>query len=283
MISKTCIGLLVAGLAFATAGAGTAQSQPAALSLDEAVAGEWRPDSDTVRDQWRHPRETLAFFGLDPAGKVAEVMPMGGYYARILLPWLAAHDGVYVAVIGSTTGQPIDMEAEIAALREDADRAGARIDIQPALFTADSPELAAPGSLDAVLTFRNVHNWMMGEYADKAFADFYAALKPGGVLGLVEHRLPEGASIGNTGRTGYVRPSHVIALAEAAGFVLEAQSEINANPADDADHPVGVWTLAPARAAPRPDSPDAEGFDRAQYDAIGESDRMTLRFRKPLD
>src|SRR5262249_17730382 len=135
------------------------------------------------------------------------------------------------------------------------------------------------GSLDAVLTFRNVHNWLSAGFADKAFKDFYTALKPGGVLGVEEHRMPEGSSRPDDGRMGYVRQSYVIKLAEAAGFVLEDKSEANANPKDDTNHP--VWWLKPTRSGPRPGSPEAASFDRAAYDAIGESDRMTLRFRKP--
>jgi predicted methyltransferase len=265
---------------------GSLLAAPAALAADEAaesslaaaVAGDWRPEADTSRDEWRHPVETLSFFGIDPSGAIAEVDPLGGYYARILIPWISANGGSYTAVVGDVDEENPELRAELDAL---AANAGGSIAVQYGELSADADGIAPPGALDAVVTFRNVHNWMPQGYADKAFRDFYAALKPGGVLGVVEHRLPEDSLLENTGRTGYVRQSHVIALAEAAGFVLEETSEINANPADDADHPVGVWTLRPTRASPREGTPEAASFDRAAYDAIGESDRMTLRFRKP--
>ena len=136
-------------------------------------------------------------------------------------------------------------------------------------------------SVDIILSFRNVHNWMGGGYAEKAFADFYAALKPGGTLGIVEHRLPESALQDPRGATGYVQESYMKALAADAGFEFVASSEINANPRDTADHPMGVWTLPPRSAVPKEGSEDATGFDAALYKNIGESDRATLKFRKP--
>jgi len=138
-----------------------------------------------------------------------------------------------------------------------------------------------PESVDTILTFRNVHNWMGGGYADKAFEDFYAALKPGGILGVVEHRLPETREQDPTGRTGYVQESYMKDMAERAGFEFVASSEINANPLDTADHPMGVWTLPPRSLAPKEGSPEAADFDAAAYANIGESDRATLKFRKP--
>jgi predicted methyltransferase len=269
---------LLTVLVLAAPAAAADLSAEAGASLTTAVAGDWRPDADTERDVWRHPAETLAFFGVDPSGAIAEIDPIGGYYARILVPWISANGGSYRAVVGELDDENPELKAQLAELAENA---GGRLEIAYGELSATSDGIAPPSSLDAVLTFRNVHNWMMGDFADKAFADFYAALKPGGLLGVVEHRLPEDSAQPATGRTGYVRPSTAIALAEAAGFVLEAESEINANPADDADHAVGVWTLNPTRASPRPGTPQAEGFDRAAEDAVGESDRMTLRFRKP--
>lgn len=253
----------------------------AQTDLAEAVANPARPAGDAARDVWRHPRETLEFFGLDPSGDIAEISPGGGYYARILAPWIAAHGGSYFAVLGSTDAENPQLRAQMDGLEAAVAESGAQLDIQYGALNAEAEGIAPPESLDAVLTFRNVHNWMGRGFVEKAFADFHAALRPGGVLGVVEHGLPENSTLGNTGETGYVRQSHVIALAEAAGFVFEEASEINANPADDADHPMGVWTLPPSRFSPREGTPEADGFDRAAYDAIGESDRMTLRFRKP--
>lgn len=267
-----------AALAVAALGGFAVSAQEPDPGLAAAVAGDWRPENDTARDEWRHPAETLSFFGVDPSGAIAEIDPIGGYYARILIPWISENGGGYTAVVGDVDGENPQLRAQLEEL---AANAGGVVTPQYGELSAEAQGIAPPGSLDAVLTFRNVHNWMGAGFADKAFADFYAALKPGGVLGVVEHRLPESSPLENTGRTGYVRQSHVIELAEAAGFVFEEASEINANPADDADHPVGVWTLRPTRASPREGTPEAASFDRAAYDAIGESDRMTLRFRKP--
>jgi predicted methyltransferase len=154
-------------------------------------------------------------------------------------------------------------------------------DITLTVASRTSPGLAPDGTADAVLTFRNVHNWMAGGYADKIFADAFRALKPGGVLGVEEHRLPSARDQDLRATTGYVLESYVVQLAQNAGFVLEESSEINANPNDPADHPLGVWMLAPTLDQPQPGTPEAEGYDPAKYAAIGESDRMTLRFRKP--
>jgi predicted methyltransferase len=267
--AAAAFGLIVGGVAHAQA-----EPDPALVA---AVAGDWRPETDTARDEWRHPVETLTFFGVDPSGAIAEVDPIGGFYARILIPWISGAGGSYMAVVGDVDDENPELRAQLETLAADA---GGGVTVAYGELGAESAGVAPPGSLDAVLTFRNVHNWMGAGFGEKAFQDFYAALKPGGVLGLVEHRLPEDATA-EPMRRGYVKQSHVIALAEAAGFVFEESSEINANPADDTDHPVGVWTLRPTRAEPRPGTPEAEGFDRAAYDAIGESDRMTLRFRKP--
>jgi predicted methyltransferase len=188
-----------------------------------------------------------------------------------------------MAVLGATDRENPQLRQQMERLEAAVAETGAALEVRYGALNAEADAMAAPESLDAVVTFRNVHSWMLRDHADKAFADFYAALRPGGVLGVVEHRLPEDSPVGNTGETGYVRVSHVRTLAEAAGFVFEDSSEINANPADDADHPMGVWTLPPSRFTPQEGTPEAEGFDRAEYDAIGESDRMTLRFRKPAE
>ena len=139
----------------------------------------------------------------------------------------------------------------------------------------------SPGDADLVLSFRNVHNWMGAGYAEKAFADFYAALKPGGVLGIVEHRLPESREQDPKASTGYVQASYIKTLASEAGFEFVQASEVNANPKDTADHPYGVWTLPPRSRTPEEGDPEAANFDAQKYLDIGESDRLTLKFRKP--
>lgn len=239
--------------------------------LAAAIANPSRADGNKVRDVHRHPAETLAFFGIKPNMTVVEIAPGGGYYAEILAPYLTAGGGKYIG-----TGN------QIAAL-SDQTKWGVQTYVP---FNATSGALGAPGSADMVLTFRNIHNWMWQPgFLDKAMGDFAAVLKPGGVLGVVEHRAdprPETVANGRAASDGYVAKATIVAAAAKAGLVLEAESEINANPKDTKDHPFGVWTLPPnAMVAPRGGGAAPEGFDPAKYKAIGESDRHTLRFRKP--
>lgn len=249
-------------------------------SLSWAVAGEWRGDN-RLRDDWRNPAETLTFFEVDPSGTVIEIWPGTGWYSEILAPWIAANGGQFIAATF-----PADSESE--SRRAGRERFQAHFasdpvfgDVQLADFSAEPGAIVEPGTADTILSFRNIHNWMSAGFAERAFADFYEALRPGGTLGIVEHRLPDTREQDPRGGTGYVQQAYVIALAREAGFELVASSEINANPADTADHPYGVWTLPPTRRSAPADSPEAAEFDRAAYDAIGESDRMTLLFRKP--
>jgi len=259
----------------------TTQASPGVETLDEALAGGWRSTARVERDAFRHPVETLTFLEVDPSSTVVEIWPGGGWYTDILAPWIAGNGGTYIAA-----HFPADAasEARVNARQSFADRytGDARFgDVQLAGFDDTSGALAEPGSIDTILSFRNVHNWMGGGYAEKAFSDFYAALRPGGTLGVVEHRLPSTREQDPRARTGYVQEAYVIALAEEAGFELVGRSEVNANPADTADHPFGVWTLPPVRRSANRGEEVAADFDREHYDAIGESDRMTLLFRKP--
>lgn len=269
---------IAAGQAQSTA-APTETVQPSAASpLDTTIAGDWRAPENIARDGWRRPKETLTFFGIEPDMTVVEIWPGGGgWYAEILAPWLR-DSGDYIGVIvdpskaANENAQKYytDTNAQLRAkfeARPEVYGQATLVEMDPA-----APVLGEPGSADAVLTFRNVHNWRMGGYADAMFQAFHDVLKPGGVLGVVEHRANSDVPDGD--RSGYVGQGQVIAMAAAAGFVLEETSEINANPADTKDHPNGVWTLPPSLRVP-------EGEDKAKYEAIGESDRMTLRFRKP--
>ncbi len=253
---------------------------PGRADLADALAGEWR-GAEAERDAARHPAETLDFFGIDPSGTIIEIWPGSGWYSDILAPWIAGNGGQYVA-------------AHFALSSDNASRRSSRTEFEAHVadhaifgnvrivdFGQHSGALVEPGTADAVLTFRNVHNWMMFGYAEKAFDDFYAALRPGGVLGVVDHRLPSTREQDPQASSGYVQQAYVIALAEEAGFELVATSEINANEADTADHPFGVWTLPPVRRSTANGAEMAADFDRAHYDGIGESDRMTLLFRKP--
>ncbi|MBI1234207.1 MAG: methyltransferase [Alphaproteobacteria bacterium] len=265
---------------------GLAPQDPADASATEgtlewAVAGEWRGE-DAARDAWRHPQETLEFFEIDPSGTIVEIWPGGGWYARILAPWIAANGGTYIgATFPETSPSEARREARANFLAEMASNP-VYGEVQAGDFSADVGDIAPAGSVDAVLTFRNVHNWMGAGFAERAFADFYTVLRPGGVLGVVEHRLPDTREQDPRASTGYVQEAYVIALAEEAGFELVGRSDVNANPADTADHPFGVWTLPPVGRTSPFGEPEDPAFDRAPYDAIGESDRMTLLFRKPL-
>ena len=251
--------------------------------LAEAVAGPWRSPEERARDRWRRPGETLAFFGLEPDMTVVEAWPGGGWYTNIIAPYLKAGGGVYIAA-GFDPARSAEAAAASARFsRAFADRPDVYGTVRVSVLGGASP-LASPGEADMALTFRNVHNWLDQGVAPGVFAAFYEALTPGGVLGVVEHRAAPEAGDGES-HGGYVTEKTVIGLAEAAGFVLEEASDVNANPADDRDHPFGVWTLPPVRrSAPAPgtEAPGfPSGFPRGKYDAIGESDRMTLRFRKP--
>ncbi len=248
-------------------------------ALATVIAGSWRTPEFVARDAWRHPAETLAFFGIAPNQTVVEITPGGGWYAEIVAPY-AKTQGRYVAAIvdeskvESEGGRKYYTESN-KALRDkfaaSPDQFGAA---ELVAFNSAAPQFGEANSADLVLTFRNVHNWMGNEgQAQAMFSGFFSVLKAGGALGVVEHRANADVPAGD--RSGYVSEAQVIALAEAAGFVLEEKSEINANPADPKDHPNGVWTLPPVSRLP-------EGDDGAKYKAIGESDRMTLRFRKPV-
>ena len=256
----------------------TLSEAKAPMTLADAVASPARAD-DTARDKFRNPAATLEFFGVAPGMNVAEVWP--GYYTKIIAPYMAENGGEYTAILYQEEGSERAV-ARNAAYKEAFVGKDGYGTVNVASFGAKPMPITTADSLDMILTFRNVHNWMGGGYADKAFADFYAALKPGGILGVVEHRLPETAVQNPKGRTGYVQESYMKALAAKAGFEFVGASEVNANPKDTADHPMGVWTLPPRSALPKEGSPEAAGFDADLYKNIGESDRATLKFRKPF-
>lgn len=241
--------------------------------LADAIAGKWREQKNVARDQYRHPQQTLAFFGIAPNQTVIEITPGGGWYSEILAPYLNA-EGHYLAAVGKPD-KPDSRGArsnQALAARFTADKAhfgGAKL----VEFDPKAPVFGAPGGADAVLTFRNVHNWVDAGTAAAYFKAFFAALKSGGTLGVVDHRAKPGTDLEAMKKSGYLTEALVIQLATDAGFKLDAKSEINANPKDTADHPNGVWTLPPTN--------DHAEADDAKYQAIGESDRMTLRFVKP--
>src|SRR5690606_37640197 len=212
---------------------------PPAATLDSVIAGEHRSADKTARDRYRHPAETLAFFGFDPAQTVVEITPGGGWYAEILAPALNA-GGRYIAVVMDPEKAGSERARDYYA--EGNQRLRDKFAAEPALYgkaefvaiDPAAPVIGEPGQADLVLTFRNVHNWMGQGQAEGMFRAFHAALKPGGVLGVVEHRAAEGAEVDP--RSGYVSEQAVIDMATAAGYELAEKSEINANPADTKDH-----------------------------------------------
>ena len=255
------------------------KTKAATVSLADVLAHPRRAEQ-AKRDQFRNPKETLEFFEIGPGKRFGEIWP--GWYTNATAPYLAANDGQYVAVL-YTEGINERLDSRIAKYKETYSDSAIYGDIEYAAFLKDSGPILAEGQeqLDVLVTYRNVHNWMGGGYAQDAFDRFYAAVKPGGILGVVEHRLPETAVQNPKGATGYVQESYMKDMAERAGFEFVAASEINANPKDTADHPFGVWTLQPRSRLPKEGSEDAADFNAAAYKNIGESDRATLKFRKP--
>lgn len=252
-------------------------------ALKTVLAGSQRAPANVTRDGARHPYESLRFWGLRPRQTVIEVVPGGGYWTEILAPYARAAGGTYIAGVADLDNPNLSAgarkgRADFEAKYADAARFGP---IKYSGFGPVSGPLGAPGSADLVITARNIHNFMyQGDMLSKAMADFFAVLKPGGVLAVEEHRADPRAEIPGV-TDGYVAVATVVAAAGKAGFRLAAQSEINANPKDTKDHPFGVWTLPPVRRSARPPAPADPAFDHTKYDAIGESDRMTLRFVKP--
>ena len=245
-----------------------AQAPRPSPALQAAVAAKTRTPANVARDRYRHPAETLAFFGVKPTDTVVELIPGGGWYSEILAPYLAK-GGVYYAAGNTERG----LNGVKAMQAKDAPTYGK---VRLAGFPAKPGDPIVPaGSADVVLTFRNIHNLRFAgvDQTRAAFAEMYRMLKPGGTLGIVEHRLPEARDAAAEEKSGYMKRSSVVAFATGAGFRAAGASEVNANPRDTADWAEGVWTLPPVYRL--------GDVDRAKYAAIGESDRMTLRFVKP--
>jgi predicted methyltransferase len=272
MIRFALFGLTV-GFALAPAPA-PLLAQTIDPTLQTLVASPDRDPANRARDLYRHPEATLSFFGVKPDSVVVEILPGGsGYWTEILAPYLKDR-GHYIAAVGDRASTSEETQKMIASF--DAkfagkpERYGA---IEVTQFAGDKYPVTTPGGADFVLTFRNIHNWMADGNAAATFSTFYKALKPGGVLCVEEHRARADTAQDPLAKSGYVREDYAIGLAEAAGFKLVGASEVNANPRDTKDYPVGVWALPPTFRL--------KDVDREKYAAIGESDRFTLKFVKP--
>ena len=264
---------VVAGALLGAACATYSTRQATTQALDRILAGDQRSEESRARDRYRHPKATLLFFGIRPEMSVLEVWPEPGWYTEVLAPLLADKGEYYAGVIAAdpkseyVTRRLDDFRRKLAAHPEIYGQATV------VTFPLDGSDVVPPGTLDMVLTFRNIHNWMARDQAAAAFATMFRALKPGGVLGVTEHRGNPAVPQDPKAKSGYVNEDYAIKLIEAQGFRLEASSQVNANPKDTKDYEQGVWTLPPTyRLGDK---------DREKYAAIGESDRFTLKFVKP--
>ena len=264
---------LLAGVLLMAGCAMTSTRQATAQALDNILADPHRPEADRARDRYRHPKDTLLFFGIRPEMKVLEVWPEPGWYTDVIAPLVRDRGKYYAAVI-----EP-DPQSQYITARLEGYRK--KLASDPTLygnativtFPSHGGDVVPPGTVDMVVTFRNIHNWMAQGTASEAFATMFKALKPGGVLGVVEHRGNPALPQDPKAKSGYVTEEYAIKLIEAQGFRLVGTSEVNANPKDTKDYEQGVWTLPPTyRLGDK---------DREKYAAIGESDRFTLKFEKP--
>lgn len=250
-------------------------SLPAAAALDwsTALGGEQRSEPNAARDEFRHPRETLEFFGLSEGMTVVELSPGGGWYTEVLAPLLKGNGTYYAAHYGmnSSAYYRRALGSYLQKLGENDDVYG---DVVVTMLAPPAEvHIAPPGSADMVLAFRNIHSWMRGGVLAEALTAAFEALKPGGVFGVVQHRASDGRSVEAMKESGYISEDHVIAAARSVGFELAGRSEINANPEDPTNHAGGVWELPPVLRG--------DESEHAAKRAIGESDRMTLKFSKP--
>ncbi len=265
--------LVAAALLLPASCSTTSTRETTALALDNILGSGRRSAENSARDRYRHPKETLLFFGIRPEMKVLEVWPEPGWYTEIIAPLVRERGKYYAAVIAADpqnrylTERLADFQQKLTS---EADVYGS---VDVVTFPSDGGDVVPPGSLDMVVTFRNIHNWMARDSAVQAFATVYEALKPGGVLGVVEHRGNPALAQDPKAKSGYVNEDYAIRLIEGQGFRLVGESQVNANPKDTKDYEQGVWTLPPTyRLGDK---------DRQKYAAIGESDRFTLKFVKP--
>jgi len=277
-------GTFAAGLAFVALAAVTTISFAAAdkksvQAIETAVAGDWRSADAKSRDVYRHPVDALEFWGLKPGMAILELQPGGGWWTEILAPYARLNKGEFYATAADLADPGLSDNARKGRADFEAKYADAAVYGKVNLVNWGAKAAPLPaGKFDFVLAARVFHGWMGQNSQDANLAKIFASLKPGGILAVEQHRGNPGAE---PVKQGYVTEQAVIDAATKAGFKLAARSEINANPKDTKDHPFGVWTLPPVRQSSENDKPVDPSFDRAKYDAIGESDRMTLRFEKP--
>jgi predicted methyltransferase len=254
--------------------------------IERAMFGDHRSEENIDRNRYRHPVGTLTFLGLEDGMTVMEIWPGAGWYTEVIAPVVRHHGQFIVATYDVDV--PDQPQYRYGLQETLLKKFAARPDLydQVAVAPFSPPESASLGdadSIDLLVTFRNTHGWVGGGDADKIFAEFARVLKPGGILGVVQHRADPGTDPAKTSEMGYVSEEVVVELARRAGLYLEARSEVNANPADSKDYEAGVWSLPPGLSLCRDiESEDEMAACREKYRAIGESDRMTLRFRKPL-
>ena len=264
----------IASALLVAACAATSSRQTTAEALTGILAADYRPQENRARDRYRHPKETLLFFGIRPEMSVLEVWPEPGWYTEVIAP-LVRDKGKYYAAVIAADPESKYLTRRLEQYRQKlAERPDLYDRVAVISFPTDGGDAVPPASVDMVVTFRNIHNWMSRDTAAQAFAIMYRALKPGGVLGVVEHRGNPAVAQDPKAKSGYVNEDYAIKLIEAQGFRLIGKSQVNANPRDTRDYEQGVWTLPPTyRLGDK---------DRDKYAAIGESDRFTLRFVKPL-
>jgi predicted methyltransferase len=273
MKKQTCLLLLACALFLAASCSTTSTRETTAAALDNILAGSQRSAENSARDRYRHPKETLLFFGIRPEMKVLEVWPEPGWYTEVIAPLVRERGRYFAAVIAPDP----DSKYVTARLSNYQQKLTASPDVYGAVelvtLPTDGSDVVPPGTLDMVVTFRNIHNWMARDCAGQVFATLYKALKPGGVLGVVEHRGNAAMAQDPKAKSGYVNEDYAIRLIEGQGFRLVGESQVNANPRDTKDYVQGVWTLPPSYRLGEQ--------DRQKYAEIGESDRFTLKFVKP--
>src|SRR5579862_3532913 len=257
-----------------SASSGAALAEEQAANLDQLIAGPQRSQANRVRDPYRHPKETLQFFGLRDDMTVVEIWPGGGmWWTEILAPYLAEHGKLYEALPNPQSDEARNGNAAFAAKTAAAPQLYGKIIVTS--LDGDRAAIAPDNSADLVLTFRNLHDWVPNGSAEAALRAMYRALKPGGVLGIEDHRAASDQPQDPAVKSGYLREDYTIALVEHVGFKFVAKSEVNANPKDTKDYSAGVWTLPPTLRL--------KDQDRDKYVAIGESDRYTMKFVKPAN